>query len=347
MSILTGLQGKAIGFISDVGSQIGDVGSQLLGGKKGGGSAAPGNTGGFNVQDMVSSINRSGIAQSSHFEVYIHWARQTGASDLVSRADSVNLPGRSIMTAEHKFTNYGPINKVPYGQIYGDSTVTFLLSEDLREKDFFEHWQEAMINTGAYEENLESVRPESKWNVKYFDGYLGTVTIRQYGAAGNLKTIHKLQEAYPILMGDVAMGWGNSDAAKLSITFAYKNYTYVTEDNSNQPGLGTGFSFNIGKGGLSGALKMPGFANISHDNNIGTMIGGLNSGSTYPDASASLAAAQASNDKRKEDLAWLKKFNARYKGSELRLPASGNATKGNGHTRVNQFDNKANPNIKF
>ena len=225
----------------------------------------------FNVQDIVSSINKSGIAQSSHFSVQLTGPSSRGAQELMSRADSVNLPGRTITTAEHKFTNYGPINKVPYGQIYGDSTITFLLSEDLREKDFFEHWQEQMINTGAYEENLASVRPESKWNVKYFDNYLGTVTIRQYGAAGNLKTIHKLQEAYPILIGDVSMGWGNSDAAKLSITFAYKNYTYVTEDNSNQPGLGTGFSFNLGKDGSSGGLRLPGIGNISTKSGLGTL----------------------------------------------------------------------------
>ena len=205
----------------------------------------------FNVQNVISSINKSGVAQSSHFEVYLSGPDKIGESDMRYRSDSVNLPGRSLMTTEHKFTNYGPINKVPYGQLYGDSTITFLLSEDLREKDYFENWQNMMITTGAYEENLSSYVAESKWNVNYFHDYIGTVTIRQYGAAGNLKTIHKLQEAYPILIGDVSMGWGNDDPAKLTVTFAYKNYTYVTEDNSNQPGLGTGFSFNLGKDGLS------------------------------------------------------------------------------------------------
>lgn len=225
----------------------------------------------FNVQNIVSSINKSGVASSSHFEVYLSGPDKMGESDMRYRADTVNLPGRNLMTTEHKFTNYGPINKVPYGQLYVDSTITFLLSEDLREKDYFENWQNSMITTGAYEENLASYRPESKWNVKYFDNYIGTVTIRQYGIDGGLRTIHKLQEAYPILIGDVSMGWGNADPAKLTVTFAYKNYTYVTEDNSNQPGLGTGFSFNLGKVGLAGALKVPGFGNISSMEGLGTL----------------------------------------------------------------------------
>ena len=280
MDILSSIGGKAIGFLGGAGSTIKGIAEQKIGGllgkvpgdKVGGGSAAAGASTGFNVQNMVSSINRSGIAQASHFDVQLSGAHGGGERDIVYRADSVNLPGRTITTAEHKFTNYGPINKVPYGQIYGDSTLTFLLSEDLREKDFFENWQNRMVNTGAYEGSSKDIRVQSKWNVKYFDGYTGNIIIRQYGAAGNLKTIHTLQEAYPVLIGDVAMAWGNGDPAKLSVTFAYKNYRYVTEDSANQPGMGTGFSFNLSKDGLAGSLRVPGFANISSMSGIGTLV---------------------------------------------------------------------------
>jgi len=313
----------------------------------------------FNVQDIVSSINKSGIAQSSHFTVQLTGPSMRGAQELMTRADSVNLPGRTITTAEHKFTNYGPINKVPYGQIYGDSTITFLLSEDLREKDFFEHWQEQMINTGAYEENLASVSPESKWNVKYFHDYIGTVTIRQYGAAGNLKTIHKLQEAYPILIGDVSMAWGNSDAAKLSITFAYKNYTYVTEDNSNQPGLGTGFSFNLGKDGLAGALRVPGFGNISSMEGLGTVLSNDFLGNAISKGTELLGqgidgvsdffgaeAPTTGGDGRSKKIASVVDRSV-SSGDHLRLPASGNATENpagytnemDAYVRNNSFSN--------
>jgi len=321
MDILSNIGGKAIGFLGGAGSTIKGIAEQKIGGllgkvpgdKVGGGSAAAGASTGFNVQNMVSSINRSGIAQASHFDVQLSGAHGGGERDIVYRADSVNLPGRTITTAEHKFTNYGPINKVPYGQIYGDSTLTFLLSEDLREKDFFENWQNRMVNTGAYEGSSKDIRVQSKWNVKYFDGYTGNIIIRQYGAAGNLKTIHTLQEAYPVLIGDVAMAWGNGDPAKLSVTFAYKNYRYVTEDSANQPGMGNGFSFNLSKDGLAGALRIPGFANISGDSNLGTRIGGLDmglfdTGPDIPDASASLAAAQAQRVGIKNEIKSLRKY---------------------------------------
>jgi hypothetical protein len=221
---------------------------------------------GFNVQNIVSSINKSGVASSSHFEVHLPDWINSNSRELLYRADSANLPGRTVMTTEHKFTNYGPINKVPYGQIYGDVTITFLLSEDLREKDYFETWQSKMIDTGS---NNWRTFGRSKFNVEYFDNYSGSVDIRQYGSNGGLRTIHTLREAYPIMIGDIAMAWGTDEPAKLSVTFAYRNYKFVQVDNSNQPGVGISGSINWSKGKLSGALNIPGFGHIFGDNNLG------------------------------------------------------------------------------
>jgi hypothetical protein len=93
----------------------------------------------FNVNSMVSSINKSGVASLAHYEVYINGFGDTDTErDLTYRADSVDIPGRSMTTVEHKFQNYGPVNKVAYGSVYGDVSVQFILSEDLREKEYFE-----------------------------------------------------------------------------------------------------------------------------------------------------------------------------------------------------------------
>jgi hypothetical protein len=77
--------------------------------------------------------------------------------------------------------------------------------------------------------------------------------------------------------------------------------------------MGNGFSFNLGKDGLAGALRIPGFANISGDSNLGTRIGGLDmglfdTGPDIPDASASLAAAQAQRVGIKNEIKSLRKY---------------------------------------
>lgn len=223
----------------------------------------------FNVNNLVSSINKSGVAKTSHFEVQITGAGDSSLEqDMMARIDAVDLPGRSLLTAEHKFSNYGPINKVPYGgQTYGDLTLSIILSEDMREKEYFEIWQNKIVNTGAFEQSSTQSaffdgKAQSKFNPKYFDEYFGTVTIRQYGAAGDLRSIYTLNETYPIIINPISMSWGQDDVAKMSVTLAYRNYRVVFQ-KSDQPGLGFGFGFRLGRGGLSGSARLPGIGTIA------------------------------------------------------------------------------------
>ena len=217
---------------------------------------------GFNVNALTSSINQTGVAQASHFDILISYDGGEKARHLSMRADTVNIPGRTISTLEHRFTNYGPLQKIPYSQVYGDLNLSFLMSEDLREKDYFERWHDNMVNTGAYDTSGNG--RYSQFNTKYYEGYVGTIEIRQYGPDGDIRTIHKINDAYPVLIGEVGMDWGSGDLMKLQVTFAFKNYQFITVDNSNQAGLGIGFSFNLGRGGnLAAALRVPELGSIS------------------------------------------------------------------------------------
>lgn len=230
----------------------------------------------FNVQNMLSSINKTGVAKPSHFEVQITGYGTSGEEEgLMARADTAEIPGRNLLTAEHKFTNYGPMNKVPYGgQTYTDSTISFIMSEDMREKEYFEIWQNKIVNTGAFEVGSSQGDfygySQSKFNPHYFDDYLGTIIIRQFGSSGDLRSVYTLNEAYPININPIAMSWASGDEiAKLSITFVYRNYKCVFA-KQDQPGLGRGFSFSIGPNGIAGSARLPGIGTISAAN-----LGGL------------------------------------------------------------------------
>ena len=219
----------------------------------------------FNVNDIVSSINTSGVAKASHFDIFIHGAGDAETErDMQYRADATELPGRGISTAEHSFNNYGPINKVAYGQTYGDVSISFLLSEDIREKEYFEIWQDQMVNTGAFNTsgNSRENATRNTYNVRYFDNYARSVTIRQYSSGGELRAIHTLNEAYPIVINPIAMAWGEDSALRMNVTFAYKNYSCVFT-KQNQATKGIGGSFKIDRDGISGSISVPGFGNIS------------------------------------------------------------------------------------
>lgn len=221
---------------------------------------------GFNVNTMVSSLNKSGVAKNSHFEVFIQGGGDISTErELSYRAETVDIPGRSISSMEHKFQNYGPINKVAYGSIYGDVTVQFIMSQDMREKEYFEIWQDKMVGTGAFADG------QPQFNTKYFDNYAGTVEIRQYGSHGNLHSIHTLNEAYPLIINPITMNWSEDNAARLGVTFAYRNYKclYTKQD---QPEKGFGFSVRLGTGGISGSVNIPSLGSIVGASGVGGQI---------------------------------------------------------------------------
>lgn len=276
-------------FLKSQASSFVDQGVNRLLGNVFGGSREPAD--GFSVNRMVSSLNKSGIAKTSHYEVFVFGGGNGDTErDMAFRVDSIDIPGRNFIPTDHKFTNIGPSNKVPTQQTYVDIAASIILSEDMREKEYFEAWQERVMNTGAYEgngaaafnaaeeqavteanENLVEYSPKKKYNpnyvaspfgFKYFKDYIGRVEIRQYGSGGEIRSIHTLNEAYPLSIAPIGMNWSEDNPARLMVTFAYRNYKAFFY-KQNQPSLGGGFSFSLGKGGLAFGGSIPGLGNVS------------------------------------------------------------------------------------
>lgn len=268
-----------MGFIKDVAKDV--AGSVVTGAinKILGNIGEKGSDQGFNVQKMVSSINKTGVAKSAHFEVQIIAPSELKTKvdvleHLMYRADATDIPARSFQTIDHRFTNYGPLSKVPYMPTYSDVSVSFLLSEDMREKEFFETWHNSIVNTGSFEsggsDTLNGRYGNAQFNNKYHSDYIGTVVIRQFGSQGELRSIHTLKEAYPILMNSIPMSWGEDGLAKMSVSFTYRYYNAVFY-KQDQPGMGFGFGVNIGKGGIKGSMRLPGLGTITRGS-TGTSI---------------------------------------------------------------------------
>ena len=174
---------------------------------------------GFNVKNLVGSLSNSGVAKTSDFQVLISpppGLNQSYPRELMYRAETVELPGRTIATIEHRFTNYGPLNKVAYGAMYQDVSISFILSEDMREKVYFEQWQQLMADTAP--------TALGNFNAKYFNDYVGTIEIQQFSRTGDLKTTHVLNQAYPIVINAVSMGWAEDQIARMTVQMAMRYY---------------------------------------------------------------------------------------------------------------------------
>lgn len=121
---------------------------------------------------------------------------------------SAQLPGRDLLTVEHR--HYQTPIKIPYSTQYNDVSFSFLLSHDLRERIFFEVWQQAIVNvkTGT---------------MNFYDEYISDIKIHQLDKEGQITYSVLLKEAYPISIGQVDYSASSqNDIVTCPVSFSYK-----------------------------------------------------------------------------------------------------------------------------
>jgi hypothetical protein len=224
----------------------------------------------FKVQDLISSLNKQGVAKASLFEVQITGPGDSGEErDLMFRADTAELPGRTISTSEYR--TYGPIRKIAYASTYTDTTIGFLCSADLREKRYFENWQDVIMNHRSTSAP-SAKQSRGRYEVGYYNDYARTIDIRTYDESGRKMTTHTLDEAYPIGIAPIAVTWGSEELVRLAITFAFHDYRV-----DFTPGPAVAQSPNIG---ISGSVTLGG-VRVGGNLNLGDVLSTVDTDGTF------------------------------------------------------------------
>jgi len=123
---------------------------------------------------------------------------------------SCSLPARDIQNSE--FREYGETRNLGVLHTHSDLTIEYYCSEDLREKQFFEQWQDLIFN------------PQTKQH-SYYKDYISHLEITKYNASWKEKKIvYKFNECYPSNIGALELSSESGDILKLQITFKYRNY---------------------------------------------------------------------------------------------------------------------------
>ncbi|MAG27058.1 hypothetical protein CMI47_16080 [Candidatus Pacearchaeota archaeon] len=178
---------------------------------------------------LASFRSEDGYAEPSKFEAIITpprgmstrgrvRARYSDMRSISLRVESISLPGRNLNTLTDS-NIYGPTREVVNGVTYAeDISITFQASVDLRERKFFEEWQNLAINT-------------TTWDIGYYDSYTGEIDIyiidrenaRRYGL--------KLHEAFPKTISATALnGASSNEIIKNEISFAFRYWTPLEKE---------------------------------------------------------------------------------------------------------------------
>lgn len=121
---------------------------------------------------------------------------------------TIQLPSRAINTHEHKHQNY-PIS-IPYSQSYSPVTFGYTLSSDLRERRFFELWQNVIVNV-------------SNGTMNFYNEYVSDIKIHTLDKQNNSSYTIILKECFPTSLSDIQLSYAaNNETMNGSVTISYK-----------------------------------------------------------------------------------------------------------------------------
>ena len=168
-----------------------------------------------NINDFLASF-KTDVARPNRFDVMIPipvqlMAYYGTAKNLTFRCETAELPSVTYETFEQKI--YGPTEKYPHQKNYNESTFTFMVSDDMSEKVFFDAW-------------MELINPSSTYDFPYKMDYVTEITVNQYDVNGNVSYSISLDDAFPISVNQLDLDWSHVDGYhKLSVVFVYKTWS--------------------------------------------------------------------------------------------------------------------------
>ena len=163
------------------------------------------------IEEFKSAI-RKGIARSNLYRVDLPFIPGGGDATTAERnylCKAVNLPGRQITTNERQ---YGvKAEKMPYGFLHDDVSLTFNVTNDYALKLYFEAWQARNINPVTYE-------------LSYKSNYAKNVNIHQLDHNENVIYTCKLLEAYPTTMNAIQLSDEQNGLVEINVQLSFKDW---------------------------------------------------------------------------------------------------------------------------
>lgn len=231
----------------------------------------------LNVNKFVQSVTKKGgLAGTSKYVVRInpkslvptHITKRFFPDDLELYCSSVNLPGKSFVNIDYRQYTYDTIQRRPINVTFNDLTCTFLIDMRGDTLAFFNTWMNYIIGTSDFigdsvSRNVESYVHE----VSYPEEYLTDIDIYvlnpnvassdQVDIGSEAVAHYKVYDAFPIIIGDVDLGYGNQNTvAAFTVVFAYKNFrdmfiasSYAYKGVSYAPPVDPALNRRLGTGG--------------------------------------------------------------------------------------------------
>ena len=176
----------------------------------------------FSPDKLRAEINpEGGFATNERFEVIIAGGiiNSIDPDSKTSRrlqflCENVAIPTKSI-AASDKFI-YGTSYQMPYRQTFAELSMSFLVTDSMKEKTFFDNWQKKIVD-------------ERTGDLKFHNNYTCEITVSKFSKTTDdfvSPTYQiKIEKAWPSIVAEIQLNHsGGSEIVRLPVTFQYKKW---------------------------------------------------------------------------------------------------------------------------
>jgi len=171
--------------------------------------------------DFMSKVgNEGGISTRNKFSIMVSTPQDMPLKNLSTAAQmvchTIQLPGKSFSRTEDRI--YGIDVQKPYGVTFEPVTLAFYNTNNFNARLFWETW-------------LEWIQPTGSRNIRYYSKMIGQIQIYHYSediespVPGKENYVMTLNEAYPMSIEEVELGWDNQDVMDFQVQISYKDWS--------------------------------------------------------------------------------------------------------------------------
>ena len=173
---------------------------------------------------FMASVANRGVARKSRYRVSISPpSGLTNVSHILEmKCESVTMPGQNIKSVPDTL-RFGPEREHPQGMTYGPISATFICDKYLRERGYFEIWQQMTVN-------------KETWEPKYYNTTVGEMKIFQLDENNNDTYGVQLFEVFPKLVGPVDVGQAQGNTYQtVTIELAFHHWVAIDGERTSTP----------------------------------------------------------------------------------------------------------------
>lgn len=174
----------------------------------------------FSINAFMGQLISRDLALTSHFFVTL---QVPGAPSMLSfAACATSLPGYTVNTMEVRRYGVGPAYSYPVSNAVPELQISFYVDAKGEILAFFQTWANKVFNMQV------SDAPDAPphYVASYKSEYAANIDIDLLDRSKDVHSKYALRNAYPVVVGQTELAWGDSGIMRLPVTFRFDSYTF-------------------------------------------------------------------------------------------------------------------------